>query len=76
MSVAQTIQSQIVNMSAGHVFGYEELLDYASAPSAVTKAISRMVSKKKIERLSNGKFYVPQKGVLGPRKPSDEELIV
>jgi hypothetical protein len=75
MSIAQAIQSQIAGMPAGQVFGYEELRGYARAPSAVAKAVSRMVSDNRIERLSNGKFYVPQKGVLGLRKPSDTELI-
>lgn len=75
MSIAQTIQNQIAGMPAGQIFGYEALRDYSRAPSAVAKALSRMVTDNKIERLSKGRFYVPQKGVLGPRKPSDSELI-
>jgi hypothetical protein len=34
-----------------------------------------MVSDKLLERFSMGKFYVPKKGLLGIRKPSDSELI-
>ncbi|PCI45027.1 MAG: hypothetical protein COB51_09410 [Moraxellaceae bacterium] len=34
-----------------------------------------MVSDKRLERLSKRKFYVPKKGLLGKRKPSDNELI-
>ncbi len=48
---------------------------YAKSPSAVIKAISRLVSDKRLERFSKGKFYVPKKGLLGIRKPSDGELI-
>jgi Family of unknown function (DUF6088) len=75
MSIAQTIQNSVETMPAGKIFGYQELPDYDSSPSAVIKAIGRMVSSEKLKRFSKGKFYVPKKGTLGLRKPSDSELI-
>lgn len=75
MSIAQTIQNHIKTMPPGQVFGYGDLPDYGLAPLAVAQAMSRMVSAGRLERLSKGKFYVPQKGILGPRKPSDSALI-
>ncbi len=75
MSIAQTIQNTVEAMPAGQIFGYQELPSYAKSPSAVIKAISRLVSDKRLERFSKGKFYVPKKGLLGIRKPSDGELI-
>jgi len=75
MSIAQTIQNTVEAMPAGQIFGYQELPGYAKSPSAVIKAISRMVSDKRLERFSKGKFYVPKKGLFGIRKPSDGELI-
>lgn len=75
MSVAQAVQNKIKAMPAGQVFGYRELPDYVRAPGAVVKAVSRLVTDRKIVRLYKGKFYIPQKGVLGPRKPSDSELL-
>ena len=75
MSIAQTIQNTVETMPAGQIFGYQELPSYAKSPSAVIKAISRLVSGKQLERFSKGKFYVPKKGLLGIRKPSDNELI-
>jgi len=62
-------------MPAGQIFCYQELPDYTRSPSAVIKAIGRMVFDKKLERFSKGKFYIPKKGVFGLRKPSDNELI-
>ncbi len=62
-------------MPAGQIFGYLELPSYAKSPDAVIKAVSRMVFDKRLERFSKGKFYVPKKGLLGFRKPSDSELI-
>ncbi len=75
MSIAQIIQNTVKAMPAGQIFGYQELPIYAKSPSAVIKAISRLVSNKQLERFSKGKFYVPKKGLLGIRKPSDGELI-
>ncbi len=75
MSIAQIIQNTVEAMPAGQIFGYQELPSYAKSPSAVIKAISRLVSDKRLERFSKGKFYVPKKGLLGIRKPSDGELI-
>ncbi len=75
MSIAQTIQNTVEAMPAGQIFGYQELPSYAKSPSAVIKAISRLVSDKQLERFSKGKFYVPKKGLFVIRKPSDSELI-
>jgi len=75
MSIAQTIQNTVETMPAGQIFGYQELPNYAKSPSAVIKAISRLVFDKQLKRFSKGKFYVPKKGLLGIRKPSDTELL-
>jgi len=75
MSIAQTIQNTVKAMPVGQIFSYQELPSYAKSPDAVIKAVSRMVSDKQLERFSKGKFYVPKKGLLGFRKPSDSELI-
>ncbi len=75
MSITQAIENSIEAMPAGQIFGYQALPRYAKSPGAVIKAISRMVSDKKLERLSKGKFYVPKKGLLGLGKPSDGELL-
>ena len=75
MNIAQIIQNSVESMPAGQIFGYQELPSYAKSPSAVTKAAGRMVSDKRLERFSKGRFYVPKKGMFGLRKPSDSELI-
>lgn len=75
MSITQAVQEAVKAMEPGKVFGYEAIPEYAQAPGSVVKAISRLVSSNQIERLSKGKFYVPKQGMLGPRKPSDNELI-
>lgn len=61
MTIAQIIQNSIETMPAGKIFGYQELPNYSLSPSAVIKAIGRMVSSEKLKRFSKGKFDVPKK---------------
>ena len=75
MSIAQTVEKSLERMPAGKIFSYQELPDYAKSSGAVIKAISRLVEEKRLERFSKGKFYIPKKGLLGSRKPSDSELL-
>lgn len=75
MSITQAIQQKLELLSAGQIFGYQDLPDYRTHPAAVTKAVSRLVATGRIKRLSKGKFYTPKEGVLGPQKPSDSELL-
>jgi len=60
MSIAQRIQNSLESMPAGQIFGYQALPSYAKLPSAVIKAVGRMVSDKRLERFSKGQFYVPK----------------
>ncbi len=75
MSISQAVQSRIDTLPSGQVFGYRDLPDYSEAPLAVVQTMSRMVSAGRVQRLSKGKFYVPLKGIMGPRKPSDNALV-
>ncbi len=75
MSIAQTIEKSVESIPAGKIFSYQELPSYTKSPGAVIKAINRLVEEKQLERFSKGKFYVPENGVLGVRKPSDSELL-
>ena len=75
MSISQTVQSRINALPPGQVFGYRDLPNYTEAPLAVAQAMSRLVSAGHVQRLSKGKFYVPRKGIMGPRKPSDSALV-
>ena len=75
MSIAQSVQNSVETIPAGQIFDYQALPDYARSPSAVIKAVSRLVADKQLIRFSKGKFYVPKKGLISPRKPSDSELV-
>ena len=75
MSITQRVQDSINTIPAGQIFDYQALPEYARSPSAVIKAVGRLVIDRQLTRFSKGKFYVPKKGLVGPRKPSDAELV-
>ncbi len=75
MNISKEVRESIGKMPAGRIFGYQELPNYLKSPGAVIKAVSRMVSDGKLKRFSKGSFYIPKEGVLGPRKPSDGEIV-
>jgi hypothetical protein len=75
MNIAKTIQNRVDEFPVGKIFGYQDMPNYEGAPNTVIKALGRMVLSQKIRRLSKGKFYIPKPGILGARKPSDDELI-
>lgn len=75
MSIAKAVRESVEKMPAGRIFSYRELPEYLKSPGTVIKAVNRMVSDGKIERFSKGQFYVSEKGLLGPMKPSDGEII-
>ena len=75
MNITKTVRKNVEKIPAGRIFGYRELPGYLKSPSAVIKAVNRMVSDGKLERFSKGSFYVPKKGLSGPRKPSDGEIV-
>ena len=73
--MTQAVKRRIRSMPKGKIFVYLDLPNYTQSPSAVSKIVSRMVAEKKLERLSKGKFYLPQKGLLGMKKPSEQEVL-
>lgn len=75
MKVSELVLNEVRSIPPGKIFGYSELQSYSESPTAVIKALSRLVSKNDVQRLSKGKFYTPEKGFLGPRKPKESEII-
>lgn len=75
MSISATVKESIKRFSPGQVFGCRDIPVYREAPSAVVKALSRLVKDREIKRLSKGRFYKPKRGIFGELKPSDSELL-
>lgn len=75
MSIAATTKDKINRMVPGQVFDYRYFKYFDESPEPVIKAVNRLVEQGIIERLSRGKFYIPEKGYFGSRKLADAELM-
>ena len=75
MTVTARVAVTIQHLPLGEVFGYQDIPEYQRAPTAVVKALSRMVNSNQIKRIERGRFYRPKQGLLGEIKPSDNALL-
>lgn len=75
MTISATLKQRVKQFSLGQVFGYGDIAVYQDAPSAVVKAMGRLLKEGEIKRLSKGRFYKPKQGIFGDLKPSDSELL-
>lgn len=75
MNISNKVMASIEKKAPGQVFEYQDIAEYKHSPSAVVKAVSRLVNADKIKRIEKGRFYRPKQGVLGELKPCDIELL-
>ena len=75
MTVAQQIRTKINSIPSGLVFTYGMIGVDAKKKQTATKTIQRLIEKKKIVRVSKGKFYRPEKSIFGDVRPSANELL-
>lgn len=75
MTIATRVKETIRRQPPGQVFGYEVFDDYQSSPQAVMQAVGRCVDQLGLKRVSKGRFYNPEQGVLGPMSISDGALL-
>lgn len=74
MKSTDIIFGQLNNIPKGVVFDYSELHLPAEMQLAAAKALSRMVSEKKLKKVGKGKFYKPAYSRLGEMSPLIDEL--
>ena len=75
MKVAYKIKTKIDKIPPGKVFNYQDLGMLNQEYSAAAKAISRLVKQKRVNRISTGVFYKPQKTIFGELRPSESEQL-
>jgi hypothetical protein len=75
MKVSDYIEKQVGSMKAGKVFTYEDILRDPGDREAVIKALNRMAQNGKLNKLSKGKYYRPEKSIFGILPPPQEEIV-
>lgn len=76
MSLQNRVEQKIKRMKPGKLFSYQDFAkEYSESPSALTKAIQRLIEKGALRRQEKGIFYKPQKSRFGELPPSDNEIL-
>tara|TARA_R110002050_G_scaffold3144_2_gene16456 strand:+ start:337 stop:1410 length:1074 start_codon:yes stop_codon:yes gene_type:complete len=75
MKVADKVRNKIEKLPEGYVFGYDDFNIEQNEESALKVALFRLVKAGTIERLSKGRFYKPQKGIVGNLNPDEYEIV-
>ena len=74
MSISKQVKAKIEKIKSGTIFG---LSDFSSIghPQAVALELSRLSRKGLIERLTKGKYFVPNETRFGKTGPSEEQIV-
>lgn len=75
MKVIEYIRNTIDRLPKGYVFTYEDFDVDVNKKEAIIKALNRMVNSGKIEKLSKGKYFKPEKTPFGGLQPNQEQIV-
>ena len=75
MKVTDIVLNKVDRLPVGYIFTYNDFDVPVSNKEAVIKALNRLVSKGKINKISNGKFYKPEKSVFGELLPAQTQVV-
>lgn len=75
MKITDYIANSIGRLPKGYVFTYEDFLGEVKKEEAIIKALNRMAASGKINKLSKGKYYKPEKTAFGELAPPQYQVV-
>ncbi len=75
MKTTEYIRNKIDRLPKGYIFTYEDFNIDAKKKEAIIKALNRMADSGKIEKLSKGKYFKPEKTPFGTLQPNQEQIV-
>ena len=75
MKSTDYIAYTINRLPKGYVFTYDDFSYEVNNKETVIKALNRMAASGKIEKLSKGKYFKPEKTVFGNLEPSQKQIV-
>ena len=75
MKTTDYIAYTIDRLPKGHVFTYDDFKREVNNKEAIIKALNRMAASGRIEKLSKGKYYKPEKTVFGNLEPLQKQIV-
>ena len=75
MKITEYIADSIDRLPKGYVFTYKDFVGKVKKEEAIIKALNRMAASGKINKLSKGKYYKPEKTAFGELAPSQYQVV-
>lgn len=75
MKISEYIANSLDRLPKGYVFTYVDFMDKVEKEEAVIKALNRMAASGKINKLSKGKYYKPEKTAFGELAPPQDQVV-
>ncbi|MEZ7930730.1 MAG: DUF6088 family protein [Flavobacteriales bacterium] len=75
MKTTDYISNKIDRLPKGYVFTYEDFITEVNKKEGIIKALNRMATSSKINKLSKGRFYKPETTVFGELAPSQYQVV-
>jgi len=75
MKTTDIVRNKIKKIPEGYIFSYDDFNVDTEQVDTLKKTLQRMVDSGEIQRLSKGRFYKPQKGIIGTLKPDEYEVV-
>lgn len=75
MKTTEYIIFTINRLPKNYVFTYEDFINEVNSKEAVIKALNRMASGGKIEKLSKGRYYKPEQSAFGVLPPDPYQVV-
>lgn len=75
MKTTDYIKVTIDKLPKGYVFTYSDFTTKVNKKEAVIKSLNRLAASGRIEKLSKGKFYKPEKTPFGTLQPNQKQIV-
>lgn len=75
MKITDYIANSIDRLPKGYVFTYADFMGEVKSKEAVIKALNRMALSGKINKLSKGKYFKPEKTTFGELAPPQFQIV-
>jgi len=75
MNNAEIIRTMVDRLPKGYIFTYSDILYDVNKMESVVKTLNRLVYSGKIQKISKGRFYKPQRSIFGELKPEINEIV-
>lgn len=75
MVIARRVKEKLSSTQAGVILTTGDFGVEMQYQRALSKALSRLVSTGKLQKIAKGKYYIPKNTIFGKLKPADSEII-